>query len=239
MSASDVDSTPSLVRRPWPRLPAWFWAGVAVATIGFVALLVVILRIVGEPRDQPLFARRTPPGAAESHDVGKLVLSTRPPVPVRCGAIIGLRVAGDVRETPLLTEALGGLCERLGSVDPELGRRIAVAAGRRAIISFGVFRRTGDDSTTLAAQPPRIVVNNRFLNGTFKGFLAPVLAHELWHAGTAVVTAADELGARRIEAAVCDLIPSSSVSRSCSDARAIVAVGADEAVRRLRASGYR
>jgi len=236
------DGARPLTRRPWPRLPRWLLAGAAVTLVVFVALATFAVRRILDEQTQPLFERRTPPRAGvQSHDVGTVQTSALTPVPVSCGVVEGLRVAADEVVRPVLVEAITeGLCDRLGTFDPELARRVVAAARKGTVISFGVFERTGDDSTTLAGSPPRVVLNNRFA-GTFKGFLLPLLAHELWHAGGAEVTAEEEYAARVVEDAVCNdlrIRTSRTVSRGCGDARAIVRRGRVAAVAELRAVGY-
>ena len=231
-----------LARRPWPRLPRWLVAGVAVALVAFAVLATLAVRRILDEATQPLFERRSAPLADEqSHDIGAVRFSSQQPVPVRCGVVSGLQVAADDQVRPTLVEAITeGLCERLGSYEPELADRVVEAARRRTIISFGVFAKTGEDSTTLGQDPPRVVLNNRFA-GTFKGFLLPLLAHELWHAGGSGVTAEEEFAARVVEDEVCNDVrirTSRSVSRSCSDARAIVRRGRAAAIEELRAVGY-
>ena len=228
------------VRRPWPRLPRWFWALVVPAFVAFAVFVAyAVSRVVGF-EEQPLFERRPAPALGRSHAVGAVRHSLEPPVPVRCGAIEGLRVAGDDVVRPLLAESIErGICGRLGGLDPRLADRIAEAAERGTIVSFGVFERTGVDSTTVAGPPPRIVVNTRYA-GAFKGYLLQVLAHELWHAGSVDVTAEEEYSARVVENAMCLLQPEVASVRGCEEAKRIVDTGQAEAVRRLREeAGYR
>jgi hypothetical protein len=191
-----------------------------------------------EFEEQPLYERRPPPAAGQSHAVGLVEVSRLPPVPVRCGAIEGLRVAGDDVVRPVLVEAIErGLCRRLGGLDPRLADRIATAARRGTVVSFGSFERTGIDSTTLDGTPPRVVVNTRFA-GAFKGYLLQVLVHELWHGGSVGVTAEEEYAAREVENAICLLQREIASARGCDEARRIVEHGRAEAVRRLREAGY-
>ena len=227
------------VRRPWPRLPRWFWVLVAVTVAAFGGFVGdAVNRVVGF-EEQPLFERRPPPAPGQSHAVGRVEFSRADPVPVRCGAISGLRVAGDDVVRPLLAESIErGVCGRLGGLDPRLADRIAAAARKGTIVSFGVFEGTGVDSTTLAGPPPRIVVNTRYA-GAFKGYLLQVLAHELWHGGSTEVTAEEEYLARVVEDAMCRLQPEIASVRGCEEARSIVELGEAEAVRRLREAGYR
>lgn len=217
--------------------------GTAVLAVVFVVLAGFAVERILDEESQPLLERRSAPvSGAQSHDVGRVVASTATPVPIRCGVVDGLKVAADDLVRPALVEALTeGLCQRLGSYDDELADRVVTAARRGTVISFGVFERTGEDSTTLAGSPPRVVLNNRFA-GSFKGFLLPLLAHELWHAGETDVTAAEELAARRVEDQVCSdqrIRTARSVSRSCEDARAITRLEPADALAELRRLGYR
>lgn len=208
--------------------------------VAFLGLSAYAVSLILDTEEQPLFARRTPPlVGVQSHDSGRVVLSQEAPVAVPCGAIVGLKVAGDSVAGPLLRAAVtDGVCKRLAGIDPALASRVKLAAERGVVISFGIFERTGEDSATIAGQPPRVAINTRYA-GAFKGFLLPVLAHELWHAGSVEVTAEEELGARKAEAAMCAFVPSSTVHRGCTDANAIVAAGDAAALAQLRAVGFR
>ncbi len=230
------------VRRPWPRLPRWFVAGTAAALAGFTVLGVAAVQRIRDVPEQPLFERRSPPRPGElSHEVGRVTLPDAPIQPVRCGVVAGLSVQGGSRTGPLLADAVRGLCNRLGGVDPALADRIVAAARLGTVISFANFGRTGELSTTMSGRPPRVLVNDAFIRNTgqFKGFLVPILAHELWHGGVADATAEEEYAARVVEARMCDFVPSSSAFRGCVEARAIVKLGRDAAVAGLRAAGYR
>ena len=233
------------VKRPWPRLPRWFWAGAAALLASFLAVGAVALVRMASFEEQPLYERRSPPLATgQSHFVGRVVLPSAPVRDVDCGVIQGLRVQGGADTGPLLEEALRGLCRRVAAVEGygvELAERMRALAARRAVISFANFGRTGELTTTLPGDPPRILLNDAFLRGggRFKGFLLPELAHELWHAGSAEVTAADELTARKVELAACALIPAQESFRGCTDAKRIVADGEADALAGLRGAGYR
>ena len=233
------------VKRPWPRLPRWFWAGVVVSLATFLVVAAVVVVKVASFEEQPLYERRSPPMAGEqSHHVGRVVLPEAPLREVECGAITGLRVQGGPEAGDLLAEALQGLCRRVSAVGTygvELAERMKALAERRAVISFANFGRTGELTTTLPGPPPRVLLNDAFLRGggQFKGFLLPELAHELWHAGRVEVTAEDELTARKVELAACALIPSGESFRGCTDAKRIVDEGDEAALAGLRAAGYR
>ena len=232
------------VKRPWPRLPAWFWAGTAVAVTGFLVVAVVAVVKMASFTEQPLYERRSAPNATQSHHVGRVVLPEAPLTDVPCGGLTGLRVQGGADTGPLLADAIRGLCRRVTAIGPygvELADRIKVLADQRAIVSFANFGRTGELTTTLPGTPPRVLLSDAFLRGggRFKGFLLPELAHEMWHAGSAAVTAEDELTARKVERAACGLIPSSDAFRGCTDAKRIVESGDRAALEGLRKAGYR
>jgi hypothetical protein len=231
------------VPRPWPRLPLWFRAGVAVAFVAFLAVAALALKAIVGFEEQPLFERRSPsaPGA-QSHDVGRVELPDAPLVPVRCRSVDGLRVQGGPESGPLLAEVLAGLCKNLNTLAPYdavLAERMVALARAGAIVSFANFGRTGELSTTVPGPPPRILLSDSFLRGAgqFKGFLLPVLAHEAFHGGSTDVSADDELTARRVELVACGTIPSREAFRGCSDAKGIVET--PDAVRKLREVGYR
>ena len=233
------------MKRPWPRLPAWFWAGTALTVAAFVTFAVVAVVRMASFEEQPIYERRSPPLATEqSHHVGRVGLPDAPLREVECGAIRGLRVQGGPETGELLADAVRGLCRRVavvGTYGPELADRIKLLADQRAIVSFANFGRTGELTTTLPGSPPRVLLNDAFLRGggQFKGFLLPELAHELWHAGRADLTAEEELTARKVEVAACALVPANESFRGCNDARRIVAAGDEEALRGLRAAGFR
>ena len=232
------------VKRPWPRLPRWFWAGVAVALTAFTTVGVVAFVRVTSFEEQPLYERRSPSLAgAQSHTVGRVGLPEAETREVPCGAIRGLRVQGGPEAGDLLADALGGLCRRVagvGTYGVELASRMKALGERGAVISFANFGRTGELTTTLPGPPPRILLSDAFLRGggRFKGFLLPELAHELWHAGATTVSAADELAARKVEWAACLLVPSYEAFRGCTDAKAIVDAGDAAALEGLRGAGY-
>jgi hypothetical protein len=232
-----------MVRRPWPRLPRWFVVGVAVSSVLIVVVLGYAIAVLSRPA-QPVTERRTPSSATLSHDVGKFELQAAVQRPAPCGAVNGLATAGATSaDADLLAEVLAGICKNIRTVAPPAEDRVVTAARRGVVISFARFERTGEDSTTIAGRPPRVAVNARFSSrgGSFKGYLAGVVLHELMHAGgpPVPVTADEEFLARSAENQLCGIVlPNSSIGRSCADARAIVDLGRDAALRRLRAAGY-
>lgn len=231
------------IRRPWPALPRWFVVGSVVGLVAFVAVVVVAIVAMVTFQEQPLFERRSAPAGNLSHDVGRVTLPDAPYTEVTCNGVTGWRVQGGTDTTALLSGAFGGLCKRLGALGPysaPLGDRIVALAKQRAVLSFANFGRTGELTTTLVGSPPRILLSDAFLRGggQFKGFLLPELAHEIWHGGTATVTARAELDARKVEARACALIPSKTAFRGCTEAQRIVAYGDDVALAKLEAAGY-
>jgi hypothetical protein len=224
-------------------LPRWFVVGAAAALVVFLAVGVLAIVAVTTFQEQPLYERRSPSQAGQSHYVGRVVLPEAPTRPVACGVVVGLHVQGGPDTSALLTEVLDGLCKRIAGVGPygaALADRIVVLAKAGAVVSFANFGRTGELTTTVGGTPPRVLVSDAFLRGggLFKGFLLPELAHELWHAGHTVVTAEEELAARKVELAACADIPGSASFRGCTDAKRIVDDGDATALRALRAAGY-
>jgi hypothetical protein len=211
----------------------------------FVAVGAVAVVGMTRFKDQPLYERRSAPLPGEqSHRVGRVEYPTAPLRPVACGAVTGLQVRGGPETGPLLADAVGGLCKRIAALRPygtELAERIALLAKAGAVVSFANFGRTGELTTTVAGNPPEVLLSDAFLRGggQFKGFLLPELAHEFWHAGSVDVTATDELAARKVELAACAVVPSSDAFRGCTDAKRIVDDGDEKALRELRAVGYR
>jgi hypothetical protein len=233
------------VRRPWPRLPAWFVIGTVVASAAIVVVLVLAVLRMARP-DQPVEERRTPSSAAASHDVGAVVFQDRLVESVSCGPVAGLRVAGATQaNVDLLREVFTeAICPNLRTTALDAvgaEARVVAAARKQAVIGFAQFERTGEDSATLS-NPTRVAINARFsVRGkTFKGYLAGVLMHELMHAGSGLpVTAEDEFVARSAEYALCQaVLPNEVLGRSCGDAETIVRWGREQAVARLRAAGY-
>jgi hypothetical protein len=235
------------VPRPWPRLPLWFRAGAVATGVAFLVVGAIALKAILGFEEQPIYERRSAPAPGQSHNVGRVVLPDAPYRDVRCGSVDGLRVQGGPESGAFLEEALRGLCKNLNGIDPygtDLATRIVALAKERAVVSFANFGRTGELSTTLprsGSEPPRVLLSDSFLRGggKFKGFLLPELAHELFHAGSADVGAAEELTARRVEWAACHTIPSEEAFRGCTDAKAVVEAGEEAALRGLRAVGYR
>ncbi|MEP7054275.1 MAG: hypothetical protein ABI912_03420 [Actinomycetota bacterium] len=232
-----------MVRRPWPRLPRWFVAGIALTSVLVVVVLGYAITVLARS-PQPVTQRRTPSSAGLSHDVGKFEFRAEVRRPVPCGAVNGLAVAGATQaDADLLAEVVAGICKNIRTVDAPAEERVVAAARLGATIGFAQFERTGEDSTTVVGNPLRVAINTRFSSrgGLFKGYLAGVVLHELMHAGgpPLPVTAEEEYAARSAENQLCGIVlPNTALGRSCADARAIVDLGRDEALRRFRAAGY-
>lgn len=229
--------------RPWPALPRWFVVGITLASVAIVSVLgYAVAQLSRSP--QPVTKRRTPSSATASHDAGKVELRVTVRRPAPCGAVDGLQVAGATAgDADLLAEVVAGVCKNIRTVAAPAEARVVAAAKRGAIIAFAQFERTGEDSTTEYGAPPRVAINARFSTRgrLFKGYLAGVVLHELMHAGgpAGPVTAAEEFLARSAENQLCSIVlPNHVTGRSCSDARAIIDMGKDEALKSLRAAGY-
>lgn len=235
-----------MARRPWPRLPRWFIGGVAIVSVAILAVLVYSVTLLTRA-PQPVTQRRTPSRTGVSHDVGKYEFRAAVQRPVACGAAKGLQVAGATEaDAALLAEVVTGVCKNIRTIAAPAEDRVVAAAQQGAVIGFAQFERTGEDSTTISGTPPRVAINTRFsvAGKAFKGYLAGVVVHELMHTGASVgtsspVTADEEFLARSAENQLCGIVlPNSEIGRSCGDARTIVTLGRDEAVKRLRAAGY-
>lgn len=231
------------VPRPWPRLPLWFRVGAGMAFVAFLVVAAVALKAILGFEEQPLYERRSPPIAGQTHNVGRVELPDAPVREVPCRSVSGLKVQGGPESGPLLEEVVSGLCKNLNRIAPyddELGERIVALARQGAIVSFANFGRTGELSTTLPGPPPRILVSDSFLRGggQFKGFLLPVIAHEIMHAGSTSYAAAGELEARSAEWEACKTVPRPDAFRGCTDAQRIVEDGEEKALRGLREAGY-
>jgi hypothetical protein len=180
-----------------------------------------------------------------SHDVGRVIPAPipSPPAPFRppCASLAGVRVEAGPPGVERFTAALRRLCPLFeGGVAPELAEAVRGLDG--ATLRFAAFRRSGVESTADLATR-RIWLNVRFARaGSPFSYIPPVLVHEAYHLAHAgrEVTAAEELGARTAELAVCrELIEVDKWPRHCHDARRIVALGPARAVALLESAGYR
>ncbi|MEO6713488.1 MAG: SDR family NAD(P)-dependent oxidoreductase, partial [Mycobacteriales bacterium] len=231
------------VRRPWPKLPRWFVAGIAVASLAIAGVLgYAVVLLARDP--QPVTERRTPSAEGVSHDVGDFQFRDVVQLPVDCGPVSGLRVSGATQEdAELLADVVKGVCKNIRIVAAPAEDRLVEAARAGTVIGFAQFERTGEDSTSIAGSQPRIAVNTRFsVRGkSFKGYLAGVVIHELTHSGgpAGPVSADEEFLARSLEHELCTIVrpPNSEIGRSCGDAKAIVELGQEAAIAQLKTAG--
>ncbi|HKE98203.1 MAG TPA: hypothetical protein VKG45_04640 [Actinomycetes bacterium] len=253
----------ALRARPWPALPWWLWAAVALSVVAAAVVAVALLRRATPERiTVPLGARRSPPAAGRTHDVGAARASALEPsatgrftsVDAGCPRLAGVRLAGTPAEVETLRAAAGKLCalRSVGGIDQA---RTALR-GAHAVVAFAAFERTGNESTALLApqaglalgQARAAVLVNRKFAGAVPERTAVLLAHEGAHLQPpgdrdVPVTAAQELAARRVELAACDQLfhgrGGPEPNRGCSDARELLALGEARALAALRAAGYR
>jgi len=212
----------------------------------------------------PLGARRSPPGAGLTHDVGPWrAPAIEPPTAARaevarvtCPRLARLTVVGTSSDVRVLLAAADDACalRSLGGID-----QARAALDRDAVVvAFAGFSATGNESTLLldpGASGKRldlrgarmaVLVNGKFAGGAPER-VAALLIHEGAHlaasGGARAAEATEELAARRAELAACDrLFPAGGdlhPSRGCQDAAALVAPGEVKALAELRAAGYR
>jgi hypothetical protein len=235
-------------RDPWAKapvgelseqlLPRWFVVLAVVMVPVAIAVAVVALFFVG-PDEVPVEARRPPPGPGLTHDVGEYLVGDLAPVgyDAPCPELEGVAIAGTDSDQALLRRALAGVCNTTLPADAEAALEDFAAAG--GVIRFGVFEATGVDSAAnLDGDPPRILVNAKFVQLNRPRWIAPVVVHD------AVVLAGDPfaaetaLRAREVEAAVCrDLLGGEEPSRGCDDAAELLAL--PDPLAALRSVGYR
>jgi hypothetical protein len=251
----------ALKARPWPRLPWWLWATVVVSVVAAMIVSVALLRRATPERiTVPLGARRSPPTADRTHDVGAAhAFALEPAAAGRvtsagadCPRLAGVRLAGTAEEVGTLRAAAGRVCalRSLGGIDRA---RRALRDGR-VVVAYAAFTHTGNESTALLAPQPGLALGQAqaaiLLNRKFAGAgperSAVLLIHEGAHLASlrgGGASAAQELAARRVEQTACDLLfPGRGPlepNRGCADASALLALGTSRALAELRAAGYR
>jgi hypothetical protein len=224
---------------PRPLLVVFALAGVAAV----VSALVFIIH-PPESATIPVQDRRPPPRGTLSHDVGRLVPaplpSVLPSLPPACSAfattVLKVGPAGAVR----LRGVLADVCRLShGGVPAEVTTAIGGLKG--ATIRFAAFQRAGVESTTDFATRT-IWLNLKFSQSNLPiEDVAPVIVHEGWHLAhpTDVVTAEQELGARRAEVDTCrELISAEKWPRWCNDARTLTDLPLARAIALLVSAGY-
>lgn len=222
-----------------PRPLLVLFAAAAVA-----ALVAVAALLVSPPGrdDVPVAERRPPPRGPYSHDVGDLVpapLPTAvPTVEPPCEAVRGVRLIGGGDALRRLNAALTRACGLVGAGE-EVDRAVRALAG--ATVRFGIFDRSGVESTV------EFGARTVWLNAKFAvrkvpvSHIVPVLVHDAWHLAnpSEPVSAAQELAARRVEATACrGLIAPDDRPRWCEDADALARLPEARAIERLVAAGY-
>ncbi|HVL33604.1 MAG TPA: hypothetical protein VM600_08495 [Actinomycetota bacterium] len=223
-----------------PRPVFVLFALLAIAAVG--ASLAVII----QPFKRDVIAvedRRPPSSDTHTHDVGRIfpapVPSDQQTLPPPCEAVARTRILGYGGAVGRVTRALRDACTLDGpGVDPRIPTAISGLEG--ATIRFADFERTGVEST-VERSTKTIWLNVKLANAKIPDVqIVPVILHEAWHlAHSARITASQELDARGVEAAVCaELVPIDDHRRWCKDARALVALPREDALRRLTAAGY-
>ena len=240
---------PSPPRDPWarapvgvlaePRLPRWFvLLAVVLVPVAVVVFVLAFFTFAPDPDATPAAARRPPPAGGFSHEIGRFEGGTAAPVAYSapCPALEGVRIAGTERDREMLRRALAAVCTTL----PEDARPAVEAfAADGGVIRFAAFEATGVDSTVeLDADPPRLLVNARFVQAGRPRWISPLVVHDaVMYAGDPT-SAETALAARRAEAETCRrVLGGQEPSRGCQDAAEVV--GLDDPYAALRAAGYR
>lgn len=247
----------ALRARPWPRLPWWLWATVAVTVAAVAVVTTLMLRQAGTASGGvALGAVRSPPGAGLTHDVGVWQAPALDPANagqvtragVTCPRLAGVTVAGTAEDTALLRAAAEQVCalRSVGGID---SARAALAQAD-AVVAFAGFEVTGNDSTTVRSAsggaPVTVLVNGKYARGAPER-IAPLLIHEGAHlaatTGGTTDPAAAELSARRAEADACARVftgpDAPQPNRGCTSATQLLQLGDRAALSELRAAGYR
>jgi hypothetical protein len=256
------DEVAALKARPWPRLPWWLWLAVAVTT---VTMVVVAAGLFGSaPEQLPVAARRSPPAQDLSHGVGQVRVPALLPEnqdrvvrrQASCPRLDRVTLVGTAAEVALLDAAADKLCA-LRSTAP-IQRARAGLQDAAVTVAFAEFELSINESTTdFGAERPAVLVHAKFQQGdAAPERVAAVLAHEGAHvadggpptaagglaARTAeLVSAASELEARKAELEACGRLFGGDVqpNRGCADAAALLSGDDANALRRLKAAGYR
>lgn len=223
---------------------------VAFLATGVAAVGVILWLLVSPPAPSQLdiASRRSVPAGPLTHDVVELDPAPAPTPPPDfdppCEAVAGVFVNGGEAAQARLGFVLESyLCPiATDSFKPEEVKR-AIGALKDATIRFGVFRRTGEQSTADVAARTIYVNVDLARTSVDPIVIGPLIVHEAWHlaAGTGSPTAVQEFGARRAELQACRAIysaPDREPSRGCLDAQAIVALGEARAVELLIRAGF-
>lgn len=226
---------------PRPLMIAFLATGVLA-----VGVIVWLLAVPPAPTQLDIAARRSAPSGDLSHDVVRVDPAPVPtPIPdfsAPCPEIQGVRVEGGEAAQGRIGFVLRQyLCSIVRDPTQPAEVKTAIGALREATIRFGVFTRTGEQST--ADIPGRKIYLNVDLARTSVDpiVIAPLLVHEGVHISASGPTAEQEFDARRAEVQACRVIfrnLEGDVPRGCLDAEAIVALGEARAVELLVRSGF-
>jgi hypothetical protein len=224
----------------------YLFLGTGVAAVGVIVWLLVS---PPTPSQLEIAARRSGPTGSVTHDVVELAPAPAPTPPPGfeppCDSVAGVFIhGGEAAQNRLGFVLESYLCPIATDERKAPEVKQAIAALKDATIRFGLFRRTGEQST--ADINTRTIYVNVDLARTSVDpiVIGPLIAHEAWHlfaGASGPVTAAQEFGARRAELQACRAIyssPDREPSRGCLDAQAIVALGEARAVELLARSGF-
>lgn len=240
---------PAPPRDPWAKapvgelgdqlLPRWFiLLVVALVPVALGVFVVAFFVLAPDPEATPAAARRPPPADGFTHAIGRFEVGPAEPVAydAPCAELDGVHIAGAEFDRDLLRRALAGVCSTLPADAVDAVEAFAAAGG---VVRFAAFEATGVDSAVeLDVEPPRLLVNARFVQAERARWIAPLVVHDAVMWAGQPETAETALAAREAEAAVCrTLLGGEERSRGCDDAEAVVSL--DDPLAALRAAGYR
>lgn len=218
-------------------LPRWFLITAGVIVLLGLAVLAIAATAGTRPELQGA-ARRPPPTARLTHDVGDIHTGRSDPESLDppCSLLRGLSIAGSPSDQQQLRRGLAGLCDlALPTIAEDAIRAYAERGGT---VRFATFEATGVDSVaTRAVAQPTIYINTRFTR-TNPLWIAPLVAHDAVTLAGDPAAAGSALQARRVEYAVCHrLLGTQAFSRGCQDAGDLLAQ--PDPIAALRNAGYR
>jgi hypothetical protein len=217
-------------------LPRWFVLTAIAAVLAAAVVAAVAFATIGRD-DLPVAERRPPPDGDFTTAVGEVDVGASEPLPydAPCAELDGARVAGTEADRAQLRRGLAAVCN--SDLPVETAAAVTAFADAGGAVRFATFEATGVDSTaTLPGEPPVILINTRFQR-TNAAWIAPLIAHDSTLRAREPTSATAALAAREAEAAVCDrLLRADSDSRSCADARALLAL--DDPLAALRDAGF-
>jgi hypothetical protein len=220
---------------------------VLLLVAGVVAIAASVIVILRPPKFNTVAVqdRRPPPRGSLTHDVGRIVPgplpSQVPSVTPPCPAVSGTHIMAGGPGVQRLRAVMVQICSlSRGGVPADVTTAIAGLKG--ATIRYAGFGRPGVESTA-DIRTKTIWLNIKFSQQRLPvEQLAPVVLHEGWHLANPgdLVTAEQELDARRAEVATCrQLIEIDKWPRWCQDARALTELPQTRAIDLLVSAGYR